>query len=108
MSDIECPYCGYEQEINHDDGYGFEEDVKHEQECLSCKRNFAYTTSILFLYEAAKAPCMNGEEHKFKPTKTAPKWRSSMVCEYCGERRKPTDEEKIKYNIPQVPQEYKS
>ena len=24
-SDVECPYCGAEQEINHDDGYGYDE-----------------------------------------------------------------------------------
>ena len=26
MYDVECPYCGAEIEINHDDGYGYEED----------------------------------------------------------------------------------
>lgn len=25
MSDVKCPYCGNEQEINHDDGYGCED-----------------------------------------------------------------------------------
>jgi len=30
---VNCPYCGAEQEICHDDGYGYEEDVLHQQEC---------------------------------------------------------------------------
>jgi len=28
-NDVECPYCGAEQEINHDDGQGYDEDVLH-------------------------------------------------------------------------------
>ena len=30
MSDEKCPYCGHEIEICHDDGYGYEEGVKHQ------------------------------------------------------------------------------
>ena len=33
MKDVECPYCYADQEINHDDGYGFDEDQLYEQEC---------------------------------------------------------------------------
>jgi len=40
MSDVTCPYCRDEQEINHDDGYGYEEDKEHEQDCHS---NLNYT-----------------------------------------------------------------
>ena len=56
MSDVECPYCKSAQEINHDDGYGYEEDETHEQQCGDCGEYFAFTTSILFLYEASKQP----------------------------------------------------
>jgi hypothetical protein len=34
MSDVKCPYCGTEQEINHDDGYGYDEGKYYEQECV--------------------------------------------------------------------------
>lgn len=67
MSDVECPYCGDEQEINHDDGYGYEEDKTHEQECGSCEKTFAYTTCISFDYTASKADCLNGSPHQLIP-----------------------------------------
>jgi hypothetical protein len=34
--DTNCPYCDADIEINHDDGYGYEEDRKHEQQCNNC------------------------------------------------------------------------
>ncbi len=50
MSDVNCPYCNAEQEINHDDGYGYEEDDHHEQRCVSCDKEFEFTTSIMYHY----------------------------------------------------------
>lgn len=50
MSDVQCPYCKTEQEINHDDGYGYEEDGEHEQECYECEKTFEFTTAIYFSY----------------------------------------------------------
>ena len=43
MKDVECPYCGTGQEINHDDGYGYEEDDPHEQSCPHCDKTFVFT-----------------------------------------------------------------
>lgn len=103
MSKAECPYCGEDQEINHDDGYGYEEGETYEQDCHSCGNTFAYTTSISFSYDTTKAPCMNGEDHKWRPTATAPKWHTKMACEYCDERREMADAEKVEHNIPQRP-----
>jgi len=91
MNDIECPYCGTEQEINHDDGYGYEEDETHEQQCVSCDKSFAFTTSISFCYEANKADCLNGGKHKYKPTRTVPREYTKMRCTDCGLERKPTN-----------------
>ena len=51
MSDVKCPYCGEDEEINHDDGYGYEEDKSHEQYCSSCDKEFKFTTSVRFSYE---------------------------------------------------------
>jgi len=61
--DVECPYCGKPQEINHDDGYGYEEDEPHNQECGDCGKVFAFTTSISFYYDAYQADCLNDGEH---------------------------------------------
>jgi hypothetical protein len=100
MSDVECPYCGQNQEINHDDGYGYEEGVKHEQECSNCEKTFVFETSITFLYDAAKAPCLNDGEHEYKPTCTIPKEYTRMRCIYCGSERALTEVERVKHSIP--------
>jgi len=63
--DVECPYCGKGQEINHDDGYGYDEDGRHEQECADCEKTFAFTTSISFYYDSYKADCLNGGLHEW-------------------------------------------
>lgn len=52
--DVECPYCGKWNEINHDDGYGYESGRTYEQQCEHCGEDFNYTTEIDFYYEATK------------------------------------------------------
>lgn len=101
MSDVECPYCGKEQEICHDDGYGYEEDARHEQYCGNCRKEFVFTTSIIFYYEAYKADCLNDGNHKLNPSHTLPKWATKMVCDDCDYERPPTPEEKKTHNIPE-------
>lgn len=93
MEDVNCPYCGEGQEINHDDGYGYEEDQLYEQECGECEKTFTFTTSISFHYEGHKADCLNGAPHKWENTITTPVEFTEMRCVDCDERRKPTDEE---------------
>lgn len=93
MSDVNCPYCDAEQEIEPDDGYGCEEGVRYEQQCGECDKYFIFTASISYYYESEKADCLNGAEHDFKPTKTYPREHTKMECSMCEERRNPTDEE---------------
>ena len=93
MYDVECPYCGSQQEINHDDGYGYDEDVVFSQECTECEKTFVYTTSIIYNHSAAKAPCLNGSDHKYKPTITTPKECTRMRCVWCDDERRCTAEE---------------
>ncbi|MDD4410861.1 MAG: hypothetical protein PHE32_04110 [Candidatus Shapirobacteria bacterium] len=99
MKDTYCPYCGELQDINHDDGYGYGEDEIFNQECSNCGKIFTFTTSVLFIYDTAKASCLNGGKHKFELTHTYPKKYSKMRCEMCGEERQPTTEERIKYKL---------
>ena len=66
MSDVECPYCGLGQDINHDDGYGYEEDETHQQQCPRCKKTFTYKTCISTSYQVEKADCLNGFAHLWK------------------------------------------
>lgn len=94
MTDVDCPYCGKGQEINHDDGYGYEEDRIFEQECGDCEKVFAYTTSIIYHYDAKQADCLNGGEHDWYAPWTYPRKYTRMMCRDCGDRRQPTEEEK--------------
>lgn len=93
MSDVDCPYCGTEKEICHDDGYGYEEDSMHEQQCSECEKVFVFTTTIIVTHEAHRADCLNGEQHRFQPTATWPKERTKMECQDCGARRPCSEEE---------------
>lgn len=93
MNDVNCPYCNAEQDICHDDGFGYEQDVKNEQQCRACNKYFTFITSILYHYEVKKADCLNGAEHDFKPRNTFPKEYTKMQCSMCEETRNPTTEE---------------
>lgn len=93
MEDVECPYCGKGQEINHDDGYGYTEYEAHEQECADCEKTFVFHTSVHFHYSANKADCLNGAEHQHEPTHTYPVRYSMMRCKDCDHQRAPTDSE---------------
>ena len=86
MSD-ECPYCGKEVEICHDDGYGMKEGEVFSDTCHECGKTFAYTTSISVDYDLQKADCLNGAEHQYKLTNTYPKRYTKMRCDGCGDER---------------------
>ena len=93
MSDVECPYCGEGQEINHDNGYGYKEDETYEQECGECGKTFIYRTAPHYAHMTCKADCLNGSDHQFKPTHTYPKQCTKMRCKDCDEVREPTPDE---------------
>ena len=98
--DVNCPYCGVGQDINHDDGYGYAEDTKHKQQCYSCNKEFVYTTSVSYDYDAERADCLNDGTHDWQPTRSFPKFMTKMECTMCDEERKPTADERKKFNIP--------
>lgn len=97
----DCPYCGEEQEINHDDGYGYDEDQTYKQRCCHCAKTFAFTTTISVDYDATKAECLNGGEHAYKKTNTVPRRYTKMRCINCGDERPLTDNETIAHNSEQ-------
>jgi len=84
MTDVYCPYCDEGQEINHDDGYGYDEDAIYQQSCGDCDKVFTFKTCISFDYDVDQAPCLNGGEHD-KRTNWSRHWRYCRCwCEGCG------------------------
>jgi hypothetical protein len=108
MDSIECPYCGSEEEIDHDDGFGYEQDVTHQMQCSNCEKNFVFTTYISFSYNAEKADCLNDGEHDYQPTHTYPKAATRMRCTMCDDTRDLTDEERNSLGIETVEEYFKS
>jgi hypothetical protein len=89
MKDIECPYCGHDQDIDHDDGQGYEEDKIHEQECEVCFKSFAFNTTMSYSYDAWEAECLNGGQHNMAPVIHGPRlWPDWVRCTKCGHDEK--------------------
>ncbi len=87
--DVTCPYCEAEMEICNDDGFGMQEDTRHEQECYECGKIFVFETYIYWDYEASKADCLNGSPHRLRisvrecPDETYyHRHESCMDCDY--------------------------
>lgn len=97
-----CPYCNADIEINHDDGYGYQEDEIYEQGCPDCGKTFCYTTYISYSHDLFEAPCKNGEPHKLEKIHGYPKefFEYKRRCEYCNEEII-IDEEKHKESCKQ-------
>lgn len=89
--DLECPYCEKELDVCHDDGFGYEEGVKHQMECGHCGKSFVFETSISFYYEPDRADCLNDGNHDWKPQVCYPKEFTKMECSMCGDLREPTE-----------------
>lgn len=103
MADMNCPHCNAEQDVNHDDGEGYDESQNHEHECSECGKSFTFRTTITYRYEPAKADCLNDGNHQWSPSKTYPKHHTRMLCRACDDFRDPTPEEKAEHGIPEKP-----
>ena len=93
MSDITCPYCDHDQEVNHDDGANYDEDKTNQMECYECEKTFVFQTCISFDYYPEKADCLNGGNHDFKATHTVPRQYTKMQCTACNDKRDCTADE---------------
>lgn len=88
MTDTKCPYCNAGVLINHDDGRGYQEDETHQQQCGQCDKYFVFTTTICFYYDAKKADCLNGAEHKWRPVAHSSYFPDWVRCTECGEENR--------------------
>jgi len=95
MADLECPYCGADNEACHDDGAGYDESQLHEMQCCQCDKYFTFNTTICFYYEPHKADCLNDGNHQWVIRNSYPKHHQTaqMECKTCDATRPMTDEE---------------
>ena len=94
MSDLNCPYCGIEIDIRHDDGFGYEENELHEYECPECEKNFIFEAVLSWDFFPLKADCLNDGNHIYQPTKTYPIEFTRLRCTICG-HEKPLEKEGV-------------
>ena len=95
--DMECPYCGAGQNACHDDGFGYDEDVRHEHECSECGKNFVFTTMVSYHYEAFQADCLNGEPHEWTYLRrVVGRNHCTAFCRACGSRSTMHESEVLK------------
>lgn len=83
MSDVQCPHCGEYQEICHDDGQGYDEDVEHSQTCASCGYEFKFTTSVSYSYDVF---CSGEHELEQSPVEKYHNIWSCSKCDYFEQR----------------------
>ena len=96
---VECPYCEKENEVCHDDGQGYEEDMTNEMQCNYCDKYFIFDTYISYSHTAQKADCLNGSNHEYELTPCSPKEFSKMRCRGCNDERELTEQEHKDFNI---------
>ena len=75
--DVTCPYCRAEQEINHDDGYGYEEGEDYTQECVECEKEFHFSTHVHLSYDVFCA----ADKHDMEPA--GAQWPGLWECLNC-------------------------
>lgn len=80
MKDIECPYCGHEQE-EPDDCY--EPNTNYEVECNKCEKVFHARCEYTRYWDTSPTPCLNDGKHDWKPLRGI-----GMPDEYYAERRR--------------------
>ncbi len=72
-----CPYCGYEEEECWEFG---EESENHM--CGDCGKKYSFTTETSRYFTSHQVPCLNGEDHKWKP-RSYPGRPYAKRCEHC-------------------------
>lgn len=98
MEDINCPYCDAELSIERNE-WTCNENVTHHMECPECEKSFVFDTTIIFIFQAHKADCLNEGSHEWEKTVTCPVEATQMRCRVCDEHRELTQEERTGFGI---------
>ena len=93
MNDLVCPYCAKIVEIDYSGGFGWDEDVKWQQECPGCEKTFYFTSHISISHNAFAAPCIDSGEHSWGLSTVYPRRFTTWRCSCCDEEKAATKEE---------------
>lgn len=87
MDTVECPYCGEDVEINHDDGAHYDDNRSTPMQCPLCDKYFMVSVWISYSFEGQKADCLNDGEHSWERIRGIPKeyFENRRQCSMCGE-----------------------
>lgn len=85
MNNTECPYCGHEEDVCNEDGFGTDENETYRMECGGCGKTYGLTMTIHYHYETKQVKCFNGGEHEWKrPSYRPPACEyTTKGCHYC-------------------------
>jgi len=62
MSDVDCPYCGHEFRLCHDDGAHCQDDGREEEHCPGCSKIMMVRTVISYDHYTETAACLNTDD----------------------------------------------
>lgn len=80
----QCPYCEEYIELEENDEHY---ENYEEYQCPKCEKHFeVFAEPTINYHIRGKAPCLNGEDHKWKKRIGYPTWylTGKYLCEYCS------------------------
>lgn len=82
---IECPYC--EKDIP-DPEECHDTSVNYEHQCPECEKYFTFGIDYTIDFYPAKADCLNGAPHDYRPIVGCPDWwfKGKRRCSMCHEQ----------------------
>ena len=93
MSDVTCPYCKEDFEVNHDDGAHYKDGESEQDYCPNCGKIVLIYSSCIWSHEAQQADCLNDSPHPFSEWSTLwkgekndnlGKFYERRYCKTCG------------------------
>lgn len=89
-SEVTCPYCLVDFEVNTDDGTHYSDGEEQGDECPNCEKLLMIYSSCTWYREARAAQCLNDGNHKWSDWVSLTEREGQEFvrrrCEDCDER----------------------
>lgn len=92
-TEVTCPYCEKEFDVDTDDGRHYNQNESEEEECPNCGKTVIISSSCTWYREASEADCLNDAPHPYSEWSTywvgeqgpnLGKFYERRYCETCG------------------------